>query len=560
MSKTKKFLSIALNMLEEMPEIQEKYNCAKVLKNINGDKMEAALKEIQGYLEAQGMSFVAHSQPEWNRCSMGSCHIQVTQKQVLSEETAPSCAQIKLFPLNQNETPQNFSRVNGRIDMIREMTDASGKFKIDLPQGTYALEISKGSEYEVIEDFITVHQGQEVKKNYLLTQYVDLKKMGWYAGDLHHHSIFSSPVYEGTDDVKESPQEVCRSMRAMGASYGALSDHHNILNHEIWSNQKEEGFVPICSKEISTSNGHVLALGVKHDVIYNIPEDSHRTDSYLREEFLRITDEIKKAGGLAQLNHPKDESVSISWNPEFNDMLPIFETIEIWNGSHPMCKGTINAKAGELWRNLLEQGNFIPATTGSDTHNIKANDYHTLMDEILWIDKEISAREDCEELKSYQQEIMIFSIICKELLPFLEEWAETNLTSAAVRTYVNLSGEPDPHQIMDALRNGKTFLTNGPIILPSIQGKTIGDTVQLKEDCADITVRIMSNHPLSKLYLYTGANQETLIELEPKRNSPYYDYSIYLENVYLRDTSYIFFAVANSPIHLAITNPMFIAH
>ena len=65
-------------------------------------------------------------------------------------------------------------------------------------------------------------------------------------------------------------------MRAMGLSYGALSDHHNTLNHDIWRAQEKEDFLPIVSKEISTTNGHVMALGVEKDVIYHAPGKSGR--------------------------------------------------------------------------------------------------------------------------------------------------------------------------------------------------------------------------------------------------------------------------------------------
>lgn len=156
----------------------------------------------------------------------------------------------------------------------------------------------------------------------------------------------------------ESPSEVCNSMMAMGLFFGALSDHHNVLNHEAWKKEKKENFLPVISKEISTSNGHVMALGVEEDVIYAIPDDKDRTDEKLRNEFQRIVQQIKDEKGLAQLNHPRDLSVSISWNPDFYDMINIFETVEIWNGSNPMLAGSTNDMAYRLWVELLRQGRY----------------------------------------------------------------------------------------------------------------------------------------------------------------------------------------------------------
>lgn len=146
---------------------------------------------------------------------------------------------------------------------------------------------------------------------------------GWIAGDLHHHSVYSSRLYGGTDPVTESPQEVCNSMMASGLGYGALSDHHNTLNHKEWSSVQQ----------------------------------------------------IKDLGGMPQLNHPTDRQTAISWNPEYMDIITIFETMEIWNGSKPMIQGTSSADAVKLWIELLEKGIYLPATTGSDTYNTRCDDY-----------------------------------------------------------------------------------------------------------------------------------------------------------------------------------------
>ena len=82
-------------------------------------------------------------------------------------------------------------------------------------------------------------------------------------------------------------------MKSLGMQFGALSDHHNVLNHEEWQRQNNN-FTPIISKEISTSNGHVLQLGVDDDVIYEIPKGKERTTEKLRNEFIRICSEIRK--------------------------------------------------------------------------------------------------------------------------------------------------------------------------------------------------------------------------------------------------------------------------
>ena len=477
-------------------------------------------------------------------------------------------AQIKLFKLLPDETVQNFDRVNNRITMQREMTDGKGHLICNIAAGRYVLEITHGSEYGIVNDSLTVEKDTKCSRKYQLKRFVNLEKEGWYAGDLHHHSIYSSPVYGGTDDVVESPSEVCNSMMAMGLFFGALSDHHNVLNHEAWKKEKKENFLPVISKEISTSNGHVMALGVEEDVIYAIPDDKDRTDEKLRNEFQRIVQQIKDEKGLAQLNHPRDLSVSISWNPDFYDMINIFETVEIWNGSNPMLAGSTNDMAYRLWVELLRQGRYIPATTGSDTHNIKANDYNNFFDELrelyLWI-------KDHKEqlLVDYHDVFTVLEQIVEKVFPIMEKWAETNLTSGGVRTYIYRKGKLDEAGILDALRAGNSFLTDGPILIPGIWDEhekrlqIPGEHVQVEKTQKNVRCEIvlLANRPLTKLTVYSEKGVKEVLDLQNTEHAgdreTYYDYSTKAV-ISIEDCACLYFVAESDCTNMAMSNPIFL--
>lgn len=551
MSKEERFVYFGMDILQvenesKKPEKEKTYSLT------SAPKICEAIEKLKQELSSQNICL------EEVKANTKTGQLQVK----VSGKMGGTPAQIKLFPLLKGETAQDYDPVNNVINMIREMTDGNGQCSLKLPIGNYYAEISKGSEFEIIKDEIVIKENCVIEKQYELIRIIDLKTSHYYAGDLHHHSIYSSPVYGGDDDVKELPELVCNSMRAMGLSYGALSDHHNILNHETWKSLRTNDFYPIISKEISTSNGHVLALGAPHDVIYHIPEDKDRTDEYLRGEFVRITNEIKESGGMAQLNHPRDRSISNSWNPNFYDMLDIFDTMELWNGATPMLPGTSNWQTFDLWRNLLEEHRYIPVTTGSDTHNIKANDYHKIFADMIWVKNQmVHLKEDSEIRKKYANEIKTYLLICEKVLPILEKWAETSLTSGCVRTYTYIEGEPEYGKIISALKKGNSFLTNGPILLPTIMGAGPGETVKLeKEEKVMMNLRILSNKKLSHIYFYANGNRcikNNLIECEVSKGCNYYDYSMEEE---LKDTDaeWIFYVVSDDCTNMAITNPIFL--
>lgn len=524
--KERKFLTVALGILKGKLE-EEGIDC-EALSKCDAQKLHKFLQKVSKDYEI--------TYPKEEDAPRGKLHVVTYEG---SRKRTP--AQVKLWKLEDGDNTRDFSKVNGKVAAIRLITEFDGELDADIPYGRYYCEVSKGSEYGIIKDTIEIGP-KKTDIRYHLKRFIDLSKLGWYAGDLHHHSIFSSPVYKGDDDVTESPHEVANSMAAMGLRYGALSDHHNVLNHEEWRKQEREDFFPIVSKEISTSNGHVMSLGVEPDVIFDIPDDEHRTDEYMRSEFKRITDEIKENGGLAQINHPCDLSRSISWNPAYYDMTGIFDTMEIWNGSVPMIKGSTNFKAYEFWLSMLKKGEYRPATTGSDTHNIKADDYDDFYVLLQKLHKVMSVLRYPE----HKDEIEVLDLIFEKVVPTLEKWATTSLTSGCVRTYINVKGKLTQGKVLDALRNGRSFLTNGPILFYK-----------------DGKITLMSARPLQYLRIYTpeGLYKEKKLNsrsaLIKDGDNNFYDYSFELKDSKLFTKDWFYLTAVDDCTNQAFMNPVF---
>lgn len=519
------------------------------------DIVYSSIVQLEQYLNNKGIFYKEETDD-----SVSKSTVQLT---VTNENNEGIIAQAKFFPIKNSDTIETFNKLDGQINFMRAYTQPDGSLTIDLPIITgdftqYLLEISKGSEYEILNVEICAKADSLIKINQTLNRIIDMQSLGWHPGDLHHHSIYSSPVHGGTDDVIESPLEVAYSMQAVGLTYGALSDHHNILNHSEWEKTRSENFTPILSKEISTSNGHVMSLNVPIDIIYDIPDDKHRTEEFLRNEFIRITDQIRSLGGLAQLNHPRDLSPAISLNPKFTDMIEVFDTIEIWNGSNPMFYGTTNYAAALLWLELLEEGRFIPATTGSDTHNILANDYHKMLDKLTWLihtTKPILTTLPSE----LQSEATYLICLYEKTTPLLEKWAEESLGTGCVKTYVYLEKECSPKSILNSLRNGNSFLTNGPILVPSIENKLPGETLETAKSKINIDIKLVSNKPLNNLYLYSNNGKVHHIVLNNTTpTNKYFDYSQQLKDFSIQGVEWIFFVSASDCTNLVITNPIFI--
>ena len=473
----------------------------------------------------------------------------------------PLVAEVKLFPVTADVTEETFTYADFCPDFIRAYTEEDGGFVCETETGRYLLEVSKGSEYSIERKVIEVKEKEETRETISLKRFVNLSEKGWYVGDLHHHSVYSSPMYppQGTDYVFDTPQEVMMSMRAKGLTFGALSDHHNVLNHREWEGMKKEDFLPLLSKEISTSNGHILSLNVDPDVIYQIPQPEDRTEEYLRNEFIRTTKEIRENGGYPQVNHPRDMQKAISFPPEFTDMIEIFDTMEIWNGSHPLADGTTNDDAYRLWISLLEEGRFLPATTGSDTHDIRLVTWMLSFSYVTGLYHEVKKQYDSlsEENRAKAE---YFLGMLEPQFETLQVWFKTNLTSGCVRTYVHAPGERTPKNLLDNNKAGHSFVTNGPVLIAGIGGKGMGETAGFPVEAEEITAHltILSNRPLTKLFvIQNGGRCEELLLPEVEEENGCFDYSGDV-TFSAKDAKWVFFRVSADYTVQALTNPIFL--
>ncbi len=212
MSKETKFLSIAIGLLQG--QLREKGIKDKLVEDMTADRLLNFIQCVDvvcGPGAARRTNEVDHKASN-ERNTLHRNGLLPDDKNLGSIFVETTCdglgtpAQIKFFKLLEGETPEEFDRVNGKITMIRDITGFDGCLRRYLREGRYVVEISKGSEYEIITDYLEVKKGELEKRNYELKRFIDLDKMGWISGDLHHHSIYSSPVFKGDDDVVETPQ------------------------------------------------------------------------------------------------------------------------------------------------------------------------------------------------------------------------------------------------------------------------------------------------------------------------------------------------------------------
>ncbi len=168
-----------------------------------------------------------------------------------------------------------------------------------------------------------------------------------------HHSHQSKVFYDGTCP----PQDMVKTASRLGLGAIGITDHDSVRGaHEAKKFQKKYNIMVIPGEEVTTADGHCLALGIEEVVKPGMPIEE-------------TIDRIHAQGGIAVSSHPFDiKHDGLREKSRLCDALEAFNALNL--------DRLANIKA----RNFAAE-NGVPGVAGSDAHhttmighgNIEAN-------------------------------------------------------------------------------------------------------------------------------------------------------------------------------------------
>ena len=170
--------------------------------------------------------------------------------------------------------------------------------------------------------------------------------------DLHIHSCYS-------EDAKGTPREIIKRLKKLGLDGACITDHNTVKGSLEALKEKINDFIIIPGVEISTLEGHILAIGVKED----IPRDRHIDET---------VDLILDAGGVPVVPHLFRKMSGIK-RKNLELIVDKIDAIEVFNScSLPKT----NIKVAKVAKEL-----DLGGTGGSDAHDPEFAGYgYTVID------------------------------------------------------------------------------------------------------------------------------------------------------------------------------------
>ena len=173
----------------------------------------------------------------------------------------------------------------------------------------------------------------------------------WYRGDCHLHSWYS--------DGRRTPAEIAALARAAGLDFINSSEHNTHSSHAHWADVAGDDLLIMLGEEITTRNGHVVALGTEPGTFVDWRYRARDN------RFGRFARRIRAAGGLVVPAHPHAGCIGCSWKFGFGEA----DAVEVWNGPWtPDDEVTLAAWDAQLVASVNERRAWLPAMGNSDAH------------------------------------------------------------------------------------------------------------------------------------------------------------------------------------------------
>ncbi len=303
-----------------------------------------------------------------------------------------------------------------------------GEFEIALPAGAYTLAVERGPEYRAAVRPINIRPGETRDEKVVLERWIDMNERGWYSGDLHNHR-----------DWRQMPDLLLAEDLNLAAT----------LTEWIWDDAPNS----------RAPAGNVAAV---HAV------DARHAYSVFDTEIERLRD----GPGAVDL-------LALRTPVEFRGSL-LSPTNDVFADAAHAQGGYVDAEK-IVWRDSAA----LVALGKVDFAGVVYNHFHrrgveTETDSWGMIPKERPEYRTPAGMPLWALDVYYRFLNCGFRLP-VSAGSATGVKPSPLgfeRVYVRLGKSFDYHAWFRALKEGRSFATNGPMLSLKVNAREPGDTIR----------------------------------------------------------------------------------
>jgi len=384
-----------------------------------------------------------------------------------------------------------------------------------LPAGTAKINIQRGKEYIPIEDTVTVVPGKITNKEYEIKRWINMNEKGWYSGDLHvHRPLEVMGLLMRTEDLNVAVPQTVWDLKSESCLDKWLKKADN------------SGVIYVDDTHVFSVLGHELerfengALLIHHTGKNILPVKEWDEKNLTNISFI---EQSRKFGSYVETEKP--------WWPE----------------SHiDVALGKVDFT--EIINNHYTVESYLPE------HDRKRTEFK----------------------KDYPDGVIGYcDYVCDLYYAFLNCGFKIMPSAGSAsgvlpnplgynRIYVKVDGKFSYDNWFKAMKQGRSFVTNGPMLIMTANGNDMGSTLKEKgETTVKVNCSIYSMKPIGKLEIIKdGEIVKTFSDVNLSENSASLDCDVDFasggwiaarcfekrdDNVVFAHTSPIFVEIAGKP-------------
>jgi hypothetical protein len=303
-----------------------------------------------------------------------------------------------------------------------------GETEFALPAGSFTLRAWHGPEYRSAQAAFEVKAGTTTELTVELERWTDANARGWYSGENHIHANYGYGEYYNTPTTMA---DACAGEGLNVANFMvANSDGDGVFDREFFRGRPDPRSTPrtvlYWNEEFrSTIWGHMTLVNLQQVVEPVFLGFRNTTNPYDIPPLSDIAEKTHRQGGLVNFTHPARSLEDLYLSPYSAKGLPIYAALGQIDTVDAM--GSRDDASTALYHRLLNCGFRLAASAGTDC--------------------------------------------------FLNRTA--SMLPGGARAYVKLDGPFTYEKWIAGLRAGRSFVSNGPMLELTVDGKGPGDVLDL---------------------------------------------------------------------------------